>query len=859
MTGASASPKLARATFRASRLLDFAGVKELTAQTGHPPADWPLVVLKELLDNALDACEEAGIAPEVAVRVGAHGIGVADNGPGLPTKLVEDILDFSVRVSSREAYVSPSRGAQGNALKTLVAMPFALDGRAGRVEIDARGLRHVITFAVDPIRQQPVIRHHQRPGLVKLGTRITVRWPKSASSLLHLAGPRFLQMLEDFAWLNPHLTLSWKWFGQRERIPATHSGWQKWRPSDPTSAHWYEPKHLERLIAAYIAHDEDHRRARTVREFIGEFRGFAGSAAQKRVLDATGLTREPLSALRGGDRLDPGRIAALLQAMQAQSRPVKAAQLGIIGEAHLRRLFGWLDCEMETFRYRRIVSESDIDGLPWVLEAAFGYCPDADQRVLVTGVNFSPAIGNPFKRIGWYGDGLDAILARQRADADEPVVVFLHLTHPRAEFADRGKSTITPATIDATKITEIIRSVTGKWEKQRKAEERHVSARLRRQAALAKRGEEHVTAKRAAHEAIPAAYLKASANNKLPAKARQVMYAARGAIQERTGKPLNDQRFCQRLLPDFMAEHPDLTRDWKIVWDARGHMVEPHTSRSVPLGTLEVRQYLCSAGEPSWSDPVASVPQLSTIGPSHRYGALLFIEKEGFGELFRAVQLAERYDIAILSTKGMSVTACRELADELCHRYGIPLFVLHDFDKAGFSIAATLQRDTRRYQFRNRIEVIDLGLRLSDVEAHGLERESVHFEDSAEAVRANLRRNGASEEEIEFLLTHRVELNAFASDALVEWIVAKLERHGVKKVIPDEAVLVEAYRRRRQSQFLGEHFGELVDRSRRHVEGMDVPSGLAERVAHLLQQRPALSWDDAVAELAASLTGDWAG
>lgn len=90
MAGTSAA-KLDRTTFRTSRLLDFASTKELTAQTGHPPADWPLVVVKELVDNSLDACEEAGIAPEIVVRVGAHGITVIDNGPGLPAKVVEDV------------------------------------------------------------------------------------------------------------------------------------------------------------------------------------------------------------------------------------------------------------------------------------------------------------------------------------------------------------------------------------------------------------------------------------------------------------------------------------------------------------------------------------------------------------------------------------------------------------------------------------------------------------------------------------------------------------------------------------------------------------------------------------------------
>ena len=174
MAGIDSPARLPRTAFRTSRLLDFASQKELTAQIGHPPGDWPLVIVKELIDNALDACEEAGIAPEIVVCVNENGITVGDNGPGLPPEVVEGVLDFSVRVSSREAYVAPDRGAQGNALKTLLAMPFALDGNAGRVEVEARGVRHVITFAVHAIRPVPDIRHERQEGLVKTGTRVTV-------------------------------------------------------------------------------------------------------------------------------------------------------------------------------------------------------------------------------------------------------------------------------------------------------------------------------------------------------------------------------------------------------------------------------------------------------------------------------------------------------------------------------------------------------------------------------------------------------------------------------------------------------------------------------------------------------------
>jgi len=47
-----------------------------------------LTAVKEAVDNSLDACEEAGIVPEVWVHIEATGpnrykIGVQDNGPGI--------------------------------------------------------------------------------------------------------------------------------------------------------------------------------------------------------------------------------------------------------------------------------------------------------------------------------------------------------------------------------------------------------------------------------------------------------------------------------------------------------------------------------------------------------------------------------------------------------------------------------------------------------------------------------------------------------------------------------------------------------------------------------------------------------
>jgi hypothetical protein len=293
-------------------------------------------------------------------------------------------------------------------------------------------------------------------------------------------------------------------------------------------------------------------------------------------------------------------------------------------------------------------------------------------------------------------------------------------------------------------IIGAVQGVTKKWTKQRKAEERERSAALNRRYAMTTRSP--VSICDAAYWTMKDAYNKASSNGRLPAHARQIMYAARPYIQRTADRPLGqkfDKYFTQTLLPNYMTEYPDVTAGWNVVFDARGNFTEPHTKAKVPLGTLQVRGYLGRVRQHKVDDPDFNIweKHYPTQGPENRFGAVLFIEKEGFMPLFEAVKLAERRDIAIMSTKGMSVTASRELVEQLCAAHEVPLLVLHDFDKSGFSIVGTLQRDTRRYSFRSKFEVIDLGLRLEDID--GLETEDVYF-DNAPATRDNLKLNGGA-------------------------------------------------------------------------------------------------------------------
>jgi DNA topoisomerase VI subunit B len=437
--------KLNRTTLKTSRLLDYCSEKSLALETGHNRDEWPLVILKELLDNALDACEDIRTAPAVSVIVDKHNISIADNGPGVPAETITGVLDFSSRISSREHYVSPTRGAQGNALKTVIAIPFVLDGSVGHVEIIAKGIRHAINVKVDRIRQEPVIVHNQSIVKGKKGTIVTVRWPDSASSILESAKARFLQIAHDYTVLNPHLSLTIDWQGELNTWKATNRDWRKWLPSDPTSPHWYTQERFERLICGYLSHVADNGRQRLVRELVAEFDGLTATAKQKLILEDTGLPRQPLSAFRNGDGLNHALMAKLLEAMKRNTKPIKPARLGFIGKEHLAKRFEAMGCEMETFNYRKVVEEKN--GVPSILEVAFAATSAAfdrgadDDRRIITGINWSPALGkSPFRQLG--NESLDSILQEQRAGYGEPIVFLLHLVSPQIQYTDRGKSAV---------------------------------------------------------------------------------------------------------------------------------------------------------------------------------------------------------------------------------------------------------------------------------------------------------------------------------------------------------------------------------------------------------------------------------
>ncbi len=452
-------PKLTRVAFRVSRLMEFCTMRELQNQTAHSWHEWPLVALKELVDNALDACEEFEVAPVLSIAVKQGSIVIQDNGGGIGTNTIRSILDYGVRVSSREAYVSPTRGAQGNALKTILAMGYVLDRErqdgpeaVGETVFETRGIAHRIQFRVDHVNNEPKITHSTSPSTVTVGTRVTIKWPAvkvwEHTTLLDYVKDDFIELVESYVWLNPHLSLRGRWHGRTFiNVKASNPAWSKWGPRDPTSAHWYDEARLQRYLAAHVARDRDLRRDRPVREFIAEFRGLAGTAKQRKVLEEVGCSHVSLSTFFGVEQVNRAGIANLLASMKKHSKPVAPKHLGVIGADHLKQRFLAAGGNTETFKYEKRVDTTD-EGIPYIVEFAFGLHQSgltqgaSLSRKFVTGANWSVGINNPFRAFGSTGEGLESTLAKVRANASSPVICVLHLASAYVQYADRGKSSI---------------------------------------------------------------------------------------------------------------------------------------------------------------------------------------------------------------------------------------------------------------------------------------------------------------------------------------------------------------------------------------------------------------------------------
>jgi DNA topoisomerase VI subunit B len=440
--------KIERVAFTVSRLVEYCNEKELVAQTGHESSEWPRVIVKELVDNGLDHCEEVGLAPVIKVTI-TNGSGtkptqvvVVDNGLGIPASTVTGIIDYTIRISSREAYISPTRGRQGNALKSILPMSYVIGGKErGETWIEARGIKHRLVFSVNAIKQEPIVKDIRSRSRVTTGTKVTIFWPHD----YQVDEVEIADLLKAFIWCNPHVSLRFNADGKEViRFGATNPNWSKYRACDATSAHWYSLEQFERYAGALI---DKHGGKFTVREFAAQFRGMSATEKQKEVVRTLGASHMSLLRFFGSEtEVKHQAMQKLLDLLLEHTRPVRPELLGVIGEQHLRQLCIDSGGEPQAFKY--FLSSDYSAGVPYVVEVAT--CAyrkwvhgkeNAPVRELITGINFSATLENPFHKLRGL-EGMEEILTELRAGSNSPVIVCVHYVCPHIEYLDRGKSRI---------------------------------------------------------------------------------------------------------------------------------------------------------------------------------------------------------------------------------------------------------------------------------------------------------------------------------------------------------------------------------------------------------------------------------
>ncbi len=204
------------------------------------PSKALLTTIKEAVDNSLDACEEAGILPELTVEVhdlaleagageltkgeGRFLVVVEDNGPGIVRQQVPKIFG-KLLYGSKFHRLRQQRGQQGIGISAAAMYGQLTTGKPIRVtsRVGRRKAAHVFEIQLDTRKNEPVVRHdelleewHQEHG-TRVELEIVANWQQ---------GQRFVnRYVEHTALANPHATIRYtRPVGAAQRAGADRPG-----------------------------------------------------------------------------------------------------------------------------------------------------------------------------------------------------------------------------------------------------------------------------------------------------------------------------------------------------------------------------------------------------------------------------------------------------------------------------------------------------------------------------------------------------------------------------------------------------------------------------------------------------------
>jgi DNA topoisomerase-6 subunit B len=342
------------------------------------PAKALVTAVKEAVDNALDACEEAGILPDIKVEVydrfGTARVVVEDNGPGIVEEQIARIFG-KLLYGSKFHKLSQSRGQQGMGISAAGMYGQLTVGKPLHVISRVKGepLASEMHVSIDTARNRPDIHRKRR---IKWdcphGTRVEMPMEGHYQS-----GPHSIDVyLKQTAIANPHVAITFQNpEGEITRFERSTSKLPR-RPRE-IKPHPYGIE-LGRLIQML-----NNTKSRTLLSFLtDEFSRVGRTTAHNIIKLANSQIDNRLSDRSYPTHIAHAQAAALHRAIQKTRVSAPPTDcIAPIGEKQLRE---GLRKELDADFYTVVTRPPAIyRGNPFQVEVAIAYGNASDVKIVV--------------------------------------------------------------------------------------------------------------------------------------------------------------------------------------------------------------------------------------------------------------------------------------------------------------------------------------------------------------------------------------------------------------------------------------------------------------------------------------------
>lgn len=377
--------------------------------------------------------------------------------------------------------------------------------------------------------------------------------------------------------------------------------------------------------------------------------------------------------------------------------------------------------ELRDHKYKKIIGESvktdeygDETRTPYAIEAFLVKKQDKDAQATVR-TTFNKSVtydGDPFKLEGYSklskdlhrADTLTEALTAAKFTHAKGVELVVNVVNPAPEFTDKAKTHINAKAFQKD-LLKAVDSVTKEAIKEVKAAERE--RRSQNRSYSVSYAPRRTSREDMMREFFIEAYQHAKGDYAAVA-ARQVFYVIRAMANRRYGESFTASdynRFTQKVCTDFEQA------GYKIVFERRGFFVNPFDNDEMPLGTLDVEEYI-SKLRGATNQAIRTDDVKYSLSPEYMFNKVLFIEKQGFTPMFKSANLLKDWNLGVISTQGLGTRAAKSLMLYF-RNCGIDVYILHDCDVAGYLIADKLKYGSET--FLDAIDAVDIGLNVQDV------------------------------------------------------------------------------------------------------------------------------------------------